>query len=300
MKKSWKWVLCLALAVTMLCCTALAADAPEIAQASGCTITEANGEFTVTVPATASDQYVLFMVKPLAGLNTDSAAALLAAAQSSTTTPYALDTDTIFYINQFQANGATISFENFQPKVVTTCLFVVGGGAEGQSEPRIVGAMVTQGVTVTGTATAKGATTGDVTVTIKDGTATVGTATVTSGGTYTISGVPAQAGLTVEVSSTIKGKQDKVKYVTRTDELDATTTTAKNVELWPNGDANGDGRITTGDATAIFNHLRFGSTNKLTGYALKCADANGDNRNTTGDATAIFNHLRFGSTNVLW
>lgn len=298
MKKSWKWVLCLALAATLLCCAALAADAPEIAPATGCTVTEANGVFNVTVPATASDQYVLFMVKPLASLDASSAQALLTAAQSSSTTPYELDTDTIYYINQFQADDSTISFVNFQPRVAATCLFVVGGGAEGQSEPRIVGAMVTQGVTVTGTATAKGATTGDVIVTIKDGDATVGTDTVTAGGTYTISGVPVKADLTVEVRSTITGDGNKVKYVTRTYTLDATAATELNVELWAKGDVNGDGRVNAGDYVMVLSQAKNASSSILTDYVRACADVNDDTRINASDYVMVLSQSK--SLHSLW
>ena len=139
-KSSWKWVLCLALAVVMLACTALAATAPDVAAVSGANVTVGNdGKLTVTVNnLTAGKQYALLQVKVQS--NAATAADLVANPPS-----YSVSEDNILYIDQAAADG-TVTFSNFLPKSMSTSLFVLGGGDEAQ----VVGAMVTQGVSVKG------------------------------------------------------------------------------------------------------------------------------------------------------
>lgn len=321
MKKNWlKWALCLVLAVGMLTCVALAAEGDlDVAVYDadiGATITGTGGELSVSVPAdkvTPGAQYAFLVVEidksmvTVTNPDTATAATLktdVETAVAAGKTPYNVNEEKILYINQDAPADGPLVFTG-TPLRVTDSVILLGGVFPGQTEaeaPKILGVIKGHGVTVTGTATAKGATSGNVTVTIKDGDTEVGTATVATGATYTIAGVPSKAGLTVEVSSDIKGEKLTTvnKFVTRTYELDTTAATTLNVELWPKGDANGDGKVNVNDTTAIFSHARFGSTNKLEGYALACADANGDGNVNINDTTAIFSHLRFGSTNVLW
>lgn len=297
MKKNWlKWALCLVLAVAMLTCVATAAieQGDVAADANAATITVTDGKLTVVANGTADKQYVLIQVKT--DLKADTAEALLTAAKAAQSAPYDLNEDKIFYIDQdAAASNGKVTFSNFQPKSAATSLFILGG----EAEPQIIGAMVAHGVTVGGTVTLKGAAATDTAakVEILNGTEVVGEAdvTVSNGtGTYSIEAVPAGT-YTLKVSGTAG------KYVAREYAItvaDAEVTQA--VEICPLGDANGDGRITLGDATAILNHTRLGSTNKLTGYAFDCADTVNDSRITLGDATAILNHTRLGSTNKLW
>lgn len=291
-KSSWKLVLCLALAVVMLACTALAATAPDVAQASDATVNVGDdGKLTVTVSGlTAGTQYALMQVKVKSDATT--AAALLA-----TPPAYEVKEENILYIDQAAADG-TVTFANFLPKSMSTSLFVLGGGAQ----PQVVGAMLTQGVTLTGTATAKSATTGDVIVTVKDSNgAEVGTATVASGQTYTIDGIPEEAGLTVEVSSTIKGNSKPTvdKYVTRTYALDATTTTTLNVELCPKGDVDNTGTVNMMDVTKLYNHAKPGGTKITDSYSVDCGKVLGGATVSMRDVTALYNHAKPGGTK-LW
>jgi hypothetical protein len=52
------------------------------------------------------------------------------------------------------------------------------------------------------------------------------------------------------------------------------------------GDANGDGKIRIGDATAILNYIVGNVPNN---FQEKAADTNGDGKIRIGDATAILN-----------
>ena len=54
-------------------------------------------------------------------------------------------------------------------------------------------------------------------------------------------------------------------------------------------DANGDGKINSGDLYAIVSHLI--PVDKLTGVKEKAADANGDGRVNSGDLTWICQYL---------
>lgn len=293
-KSSWKLVLCLALAAVMLMCTALAAiEQADVAADDGTTITVTGGKLTLTTTGlTSGTQYVLMQVKTdVAG---DSAQAILTAAKAAQN-PYVVGEETIIYIDQAASDGS-ITFSGFQPKVAANSLFILGG----DDQPKIVGAMIARGVTISGTATAKGATTGDVTVKVMQGDAEVGSATVATGSTYEISGVPAEAGLTVEVSSAIKGNNKPTvdKYVTRTYELDATTTTELNVELWPKGDVTGNGTVNIQDVNVLYSHSKVGGT-KITGYALECGKVLGGSSANIRDVNALYGHTKIGG-DKLW
>lgn len=294
-KSSWKLVLCLALVVAMLACTALAAIAQgDVAAdtAKGATITVSNdGKLTVTVTGlTAGEQYALIQVKVQSDAAT--AAALLATPPS-----YNVDEDKILYIDQDAAADGTVTFSNFLPKSAATSLFVLGGG---DAEPKIVGAMLGKGTTITGTVTLKSATAAaDVKVEALDASGavlaeTTATTAANGTGTYTLDGVPAEA-VKLKVSTA-------AKYVAREYAITADTTT-QNVELWAKGDVvgNGDG-IKINDVNAVFNHFKKVSNKMITDeYALAVADVigNGDGIKIN-DVNAIFNHFKTVPGKNLW
>lgn len=286
-KSSWKLVLCLALAVVMLCCTALAAIAQEdVAAASVATITVSDdGKLTVSVSGlTAGNQYALLQVK----VNSDatSAAALLANPPA-----YNVSEDTILYIDQDAAASGAVTFSNFLPKSAATSLFVLGGG---NAEPQVVGAMLGKGTTITGTVTLKGATAAtEVTVEALDASGetlaeTTATTAANGTGTYTLDGVPAEA-VKLKVSTA-------AKYVTREYAITADTT-EQNVELWLKGDVNGDGRVNLSDYGLVLRHVK--KTGVITDeYTLACSDTNGDTRVNLTDYGQILRHVK--KTGSLW
>jgi hypothetical protein len=65
----------------------------------------------------------------------------------------------------------------------------------------------------------------------------------------------------------------------------------------PLGDADLDTFVTSGDASAVLNHVAGNST--LEGDALLCADADKDTFVTSGDASAILNHVA-GNAVLAW
>lgn len=256
MKKAWKLVLCLALAVAMLSCAALAAEAPEVAVATGMEtngITVAtDGTVTVNVPAamvTQDEQYVVILVKPSNDVKAMDAATMLTDAR------YALGEDTILYIDQRAAESTGLSITG-KPKSMASCLVVLGGkSAAGETvDARVIGAIKTKGVTVTGTVTAKGATSGTATVAMGGETAeaTIGT---DGTGTYELV-VPELGEMTVSMPN----------YATRTYTPEAET---QNVELCHYGDVNNDGNLTITDVSQLYAH--FMETRSITdAYKIEC------------------------------
>jgi hypothetical protein len=55
------------------------------------------------------------------------------------------------------------------------------------------------------------------------------------------------------------------------------------------GDIQGDGKVNTGDATAILRYLV--GTMQLDDASLKAADFNGDGKVNSGDVTAILKYM---------
>jgi hypothetical protein len=66
---------------------------------------------------------------------------------------------------------------------------------------------------------------------------------------------------------------------------------------YPLGDADLDTFVTSGDASAVLNHVAGNSA--LEGDALLCADADQDTFVTSGDASAILNHVA-GNAVLAW
>lgn len=294
-KSSWKLVLCLALAVVMLACTALAAIAQGDVAADttkGATITVSNdGKLTVSVTGlTAGTQYALIQVKVQS--NAATAADLLA-----TPPAYDVEEDKILYIDQDAAADGTVTFSNFLPKSAATSLFVLGGG---NADPKIVGAMVAQGTTVTGTVALKGATAAtEAKVEALDASGavlveTTATTAANGTGTYTLDGIPAEA---VKLKVSTADKYAAREYAITAD------TTEQNVELWAKGDVvgNGDG-IKINDVNAVFNHFKKVPGKMITDeYTLAVGDVigNGDGIKIN-DVNAIFNHFKKVPGKNLW
>lgn len=287
MKKNWlKWALCLVLAVGLLTCVASAAiEQADVAADTGTTITVTDGKLTVVTPGTAGTQYVLIQVKT--SLEADNASALLTAAKAATTAPYELSEDTITYIDQdAAATDGKVTFSNFQPKSATTSLFVLGGDAE----PKIIGAMVGNGVTVTGTVTVKGAAATDTTATVELNGETKTVALTNGVGTYSFESVP-DGSYTLKVSGTA-GKYVAREYAVTV----AGVEVEQNAEICPKGDASNDGEVTAADFTQVVRHVKGALT--LTDYKFACGDINGDGELSANDFTQVLRHVK--GTRALW
>lgn len=288
MKKNWfKGALCLSLALLMLAGSAFAAIArDDVAADAGknATITVADGKLTVAVSGrTQGEQCVLFQVRT--GVEGETAQAVLTAAQASTTAPYSLAEDTILYVDQVEVGAdGTATFSNFQPMVEAKSLFVLGSNAEG-FDAQIIGAMISHGVSVKGTVTAKGAAATDTkaTVSLTDSTGAKVAAdievTLTGGaGTYEFTGVPAGT-YTLTVSGTA-GKYVAREYAVTVESAEVT----QDAVICPRGDASNDGTVNQTDYMQVLNYVKLkgNTTLKDDAYRLACANTNNDFDKTTG------------------
>lgn len=292
MKKTWKLVLCLALAVTMLSCAALAAgDGPEVAvnktayaALADNAVTVADGTVTVTVPAsmiTAGEQYVVVLVKPKT--QADTAQALLSA-------DYELGESTVTYIDQKQApDSGNVTFSG-KPLSMTSCLVLLGGkGANNEViNARVIGAIKTSGVSVKGKVSSynkKNATT----VTLTDAanasySATIPAESATASGAQTqefeVSGVPAGT-YTLKVTKPGHLSYTVTGVVVADAEVDLSTST-KDYKLMTLlcADIDGNDRSTIQDLSAF--RADYGKT---TGNPLTDCDGNG--RRTVQDLAAF-------------
>lgn len=296
MKKSWKWVLCLALAVVMLATTALAVAGTSTSgwtrAVDDATVTYNETTKKMTVSYSGSDlvsgeEYVLIMAKLKNSVDPET----VDLATMTSASWEGLNSETVGYIDQ---NG-TVSFTDFQPKSMVNSVVLLGGQFSGSAtSPKVLGVVIAHGTTITGTVTLKGATAAtEVTVEALDASGetlaeTTATTAANGTGTYTLDGVPAEA-VKLKVSTA-------TKYVAREYAITADTT-EQNVELWLKGDVNGDGRVNLSDYGLVLRHVK--KTGVITDeYTLACSDTNGDTRVNLTDYGQILRHVK--KTGSLW
>lgn len=133
-----KWLrlgLCLGLLTVALTCSALAADGDFTTNKDGTvTYNEGTGKYTASYDGVMDgNQYALLVVK-------------------GDENSHPINEDTIMYIDQAQANGTSVSFE-FIPKSTPDCVVLLGGEFGDGISPKILGTLIGQGVTVSGSVT---------------------------------------------------------------------------------------------------------------------------------------------------
>ena len=169
-----KWIrlgLCLGVLTAALTCSALAAT-PDYTTDSAGTVTYAEGKYTASYAnATSGNQYVILVVKGSAD-------------------DYSISENTIMYIDQKAAESETISFD-FIPKSTPDCVVLLGGEFSDGQSPKVLGALIGQGVEISGTVDIGVSVTSNVTLTVyhPDGTS-AGSSTMSSDGSYAISSIP--------------------------------------------------------------------------------------------------------------
>lgn len=139
MKKMIRFGLCLGLLSAALTCTALAATPDYTTDVNG-TVTYYEGKYTASYAnAQEGKQYALLVVKGTV---------------ENGVAKYTVNEDTIVYIDQQEATGAGVSFENWIPMSTPDCVVLLGGVfGEGVESPVVLGTLESQGVTVSGSVT---------------------------------------------------------------------------------------------------------------------------------------------------
>lgn len=154
MKKWFQLILCLALVVSVLTCTALALTPENVVAGDGITCTVDGDKvtgFTVTcnTDLVSGNEYVLMIVKT--EQQADTPAALLEAVKANS--DWAVGAETILYIDQV-ANASGVSYQNFLPKSITNSVVLLGGEfANGVQSPKLLGVIMGSGADVTGQVT---------------------------------------------------------------------------------------------------------------------------------------------------
>ncbi len=207
--------------------------------------------------------------------------------------------NTIFYIDQVSATTSTISFNVYPtlPTETTEMTLYISSNAEGFDlipvslnyvcAEETVAPPATEGQTVSGTITSYLVADGTVTVELVSGGTAVYSATGTT--SYSIENVAA---------GTYTLKVSKADHITLEEEITVeAAAVTKNVKIYPKGDVNNNGNITTIDFSMANSHAK--EVSALSGYKFKCADVVGtDGRVTTADAMRINSHAK--EVSPLW
>lgn len=223
-----KWIrlgLCLGVLTAALTCSALAAT-PDYTTDSAGTVTYAEGKYTASYAnATSGNQYVILVVKGSAD-------------------DYSISENTIMYIDQKAAESETISFD-FIPKSTPDCVVLLGGEFSDGQSPKVLGALIGQGVEISGTVDIGVSVTSNVTLTVyhPDGTS-AGSSTMSSDGSYAISSIPEG---TYYIKASKPGFIGGLVEVTVTGDGDISAIT---VPLY-GGDLNTNGSINSVDLMAL-------------------------------------------------
>lgn len=260
MKKWLRLGLCLGLLVTALTCSALAATDGYTTDIDGTvTYDAASGKYTaVYTGVTAGEQYALLVVR-------------------GTPEDYTISENTLMHIDQMAA-GSSISF-TFVPRSTPDCVVLLGGKfADGES-PKVLGTLIGQGVTVSGSVTLQGRTDySGATVTLTGG--DTYTAVTNSTGSYSIDGVAAGE-YTLKI--TMPGYLSYTK--TTLTVAEETTVPAKNLL---GGDVNADTQVTITDLNSVLSNYMAGGTN--------AADINGDTQVTIADLSIVLSNYMANAT----
>lgn len=177
MKKMIRFGLCLGLLSAALTCTALAATPDYTTDVNG-TVTYYEGKYTASYAnAQEGKQYALLVVKGTV---------------ENGVAKYTVNEDTIVYIDQQEATGAGVSFENWIPMSTPDCVVLLGGVfGEGVESPVVLGTLTGKGVEVSGSVDIGVNVTSNITLTLynPDGTS-AGSSSMNGDGSYSISSVP--------------------------------------------------------------------------------------------------------------
>lgn len=282
MKKMIRFGLCLGLLSAALTCTALAATDGYTTDMNGGKVDYQDGKYSASYTGTIEgNQYVLLVVK-------------------GTPESYSVSADTIVYIDQKQATGTSVSFENWIPMSTPDCVVLLGGVfGEGVDSPVVLGTLESQGVTVSGSVNVSNAAKATTIELYKQGTTTNPVYTVTipaasSGGSanreFSLDGV-------VEGTYDLKITQEgHTSYWITEVPVGSDPLTLPNTVTLPCGDVNADGAINIDDLGVIISSSNYNKDSATA--ANKLTDLNGDGNINIDDLGVVLSSKNYNKGEI--
>ena len=266
MRKLIRLGLVLGVLTAALTCTALAAGTSTegfTTAKDGCTVTYSETEKNYTAAYTGAKPYEQCVLLVVEG----------------TEESFPINEDTIMYIDQKAADGSgTVSFD-FIPKKVTDCVVLLGGVfQDGVESPVLLGTLIGQGVTVSGSVTSLENEKQATVSLYSSEKALLQTTTTDTTGAYSFNTVPtdgtyyivAEKGGYVGSPITVKVEESEV--------------TGADITLFA-GDINASGDINAPDLVGILNDF-----NKTGNYANPYSDLNGKDGVNAVDLLQVLNN----------
>lgn len=284
MKKLLQLMFCTGVLTALLAGTALAAgtntEGYTTAANENCAVTynSETGKYTAAYNGDdliVGNQYVLLVVK-------------------GTEDDYSVGEDTIMYIDQM-ATESGISFD-FIPKSTPDCVVLLGGAFNGATSPKILGTLIGQGVTVSGSVTSYNPSE-EVTVELYSTGTTASPAYTT---TIEASSGSGQVTQTFDFTSVAEGTYDlkvtkaghAVYWVTGIPVGEQELTIDEKITL-PGGDINGDGNINVSDLVLLTSVKNY---NKGVTEADNAAcDINGDGNINVSDLVLLTSSANYNN-----
>lgn len=272
MKQLIRLGICLGVLVAALTCSALAAtDGYTTDQDGTVTYSEATGKYTASYTGTTSgSQYVILVVEGSAD-------------------KWSVSEDTIMYIDQKAADANGVSFD-FIPRSTPDCVVLLGGEFSDGQSPKVLGTLISQGVTVSGSVSLGAARLSDkhdgVTISLTENTAgTKYTATSQNDGSFVFSGV-------MSGTYTLQYSMDGfLKYIDSSVEIEDATILS--TVLLKGGDINFSGTIDGTDLSVLLGD--FGSAAGDTDSS-QYSDINGSGTVEGTDLSVFLSNFGEGNT----
>lgn len=266
--KSWiRLGLCMGLLTAALSCTALAATEGYATDVAGTVTYNDNGSYTASYDgATDGQQYVLLVVK-------------------GTEENHPISEDTIMYIDQTAASGATVTFENWIPRSTPECVVLLGGFEDG---PKVLGTLTAQGVSICGSVTSYNPQNSVMLELYASGTTSSPVAKATIGAesgsgqktqTFTLTGIP--AGGTYDLKITKTGHTEY--WLTGIPvEGDMTLNVTPSLSC---GDINSDKNVNVNDLSIVTSSSNYNK--QISSATNQMADLNGDGNINVNDVSIV-------------
>ncbi|HJC41718.1 MAG TPA: hypothetical protein H9701_09245 [Candidatus Intestinimonas pullistercoris] len=270
--KHWlRLALCAGALAALLTCGASAAEMDYTTNVNGTvTYDSVSGKYTASYNQTIDgQQYALLVVK---GTYENGAA------------DYSISEDTIMYIDQMAAGSTGVSF-NFIPRSTPDCVVLLGGVFEGGVEsPVVLGTLIGQGVTVSGSVTTL-ENNNPSTVSIYGSDKQLLASSQTNGGTFTLDAVP--PGATYYIAAEKGGYVGSPMMIAVEEALESV-----NIRLYA-GDVDGSKSVDMPDLITILTDF-----NKTGNFSAAYCDLNRDGAVNVADLMEILTNFNRNNISI--